>query len=717
MRLAATLSVFILAACKPAAPASPAEEGPLSPPDAPQRAHVHTEHGVTRDDPYHWMRDREDPAVIAYLEAENAYTKEVTAPLEPLRKQLFDELLGRIQEDDETVPSLHAGFWSYSRTVAGKPYRIYCRREGSLDAPEQIVLDVNALAEGKEYLDLGALEVRPDQAVIAYATDETGRELYDVRFRDLATGADLPDVIPDVWPDLAWSGDGKVLLYTRLDDSLRPYQVVAHVLGTDASADVVVYEETDERFRVTISRSADDRWLLLGADSSTTSEVRYAPADAPMGPYEVFSARHPGHEYAVVSQGDRFLVLTNDADDAQGTHTDDAVGFALKAAKAGATDRAAWTTLVPAREGVTLQGLDAFQDFLVLEEREEGLSHLRVIRGDGSDFRIAMPEAVWVAGLGDNPAFAQDHVRFTYTSLTTPPTVYDADAVTGALTLRKEQPVLGDFDKQRYVAERLWAPAPDGTPIPVSLVRRVDTPVDGSAPLLLYGYGAYGITIDPQFSSLRLSLLDRGVIFAIAHPRGGGFLGRPWKEAGKFAGKQHTFDDFVAAGNFLVAQGYTQHARMAIQGGSAGGLLIGAVINQAPTLAAHAVAQVPFVDVVTTMLDASIPLTTNEWEEWGDPREKSWFDVMLAYSPYDNVRQGPYPDLLVTSGLNDPRVQYWEPTKWVARLRDRVTNDPQILLKMEMGTGHGGKSGRYGYLEDVAFVQAWLLERWGLVTP
>ena len=712
--LAAFAALAAVGACKSTTLETTAVTKPLSvAPDAPQRPHTHQEHGVVRDDPYHWMRDKEDPELLAYLHAENQWTSQQTAHLAGLRKTLFDEMLGRIQEDDDTVPTYRDGWWYYARTEAGKPYRIYCRKQGTLDAPEQIILDVNVLGEGKDYIDVSGIAVSPDHTRLTYAIDDTGREQYDLHIRDLATGTDLPDVIEDIWPNVTWSTDNRTVLYTRLDDALRPYQVVRHTLGGTEQA--VVYEETDPKFRVYVDRSSDDRYLFVGSNSSTTDEVRYLPADQPSATPAVFTPRHPGHEYSVDSQDDRFLILTNDHDDDAGRHDDDAINFQVKTAQPGATDRSQWTPLVPHRANVTVQDVSAFATHAVVTEREDGLTWFRVIdRKTGAQHRIPMPEAVFVVGAGDNPSYDATHFRFTYTSLTTPSTTYDYDLPTQTLTVKKVQPVLGGYVKEAYVAERLMATAPDGTRIPISLVRRRAVPVDGKAPLLLYGYGAYGITIDPQFSAARLSLLDRGVIFAIAHVRGGGFLGRTWKEDGKFEKKENTFTDFIAAGEHLVAQGYTTHERMAIQGGSAGGLLIGAVINQAPKLAAHAVAQVPFVDVVSTMLDESIPLTANEWEEWGDPRERFWFGVMLKYSPYDNVRNGPYPNLLVTSGLNDPRVQYWEPTKWVARLRDRTTNRSQLLLKMEMGTGHGGKSGRYGYLDDVAFVYAWLLDKWGL---
>jgi oligopeptidase B len=716
LRSALLFGAVLVASCAKTVTPEPTatSEVTMRAPDAEQRPYSHTEHGVERPDPYHWMRDREDPALIPYLEAENAYTEAQTAHLADLRKSLFDEMLGRIQEDDDTPPVKRGEYWYYTRTEAGKAYRIHCRKKGSVDAPEEIILDENALAEGKEYIDFSGLSVSPDHTILAYATDETGRELYDVHFKDLTTGELLPDTIKDIWPNLAWSTDNKTLFYTRLDDSLRPHQVVRHELGATGD-DAVVYEETDSRYRVGIGRTRDDRWLLMTSDSASTTEVRYWPADEPTAEATVFSPRHEGHEYSVNSLGDRFLVVTNDSDDAEGKHDDGALGFKLMEASVGKTDRKDWTEVVPARDGVTLQGIDVFETHYVLWEREGGQSYMRYVALDGSaDRRLEMPEGVYVLGGASNPEYDATSYRFTYTSLTTPSTTYEVALPSGELTMLKQQVVVGGYDPSLYTSTRLYATSHDGVKVPISVVHRKDTALDGTAPAMLYGYGSYGITVEPRFSSVRLSLLDRGIVFAIAHPRGGGFLGREWKDTGKFEHKQNTFSDFIAAGRHLVAEGYTSHERMAIRGGSAGGLLIGAVINQAPDLAHAAVAQVPFVDVVSTMMDETIPLTTNEWEEWGNPQEKPWFDVMLAYSPYDNVREGAYPNLLITSGLNDPRVQYWEPTKWVARLRDRVTSDTDLLLKMEMGSGHGGKSGRYGYLEDLAFVYAWLFQHWGI---
>lgn len=685
----------------------------MKPPVPAQRDHVHHEHGVERHDPWAWLRDREDPAVLAHLRAENAHTEAATAHLADLRRTLYDELLGRIQEDDESVPAHKGGWWYVTRTVAGKAYPIHLRRQGAPDGPEQVLLDENALAAGQPYFELGAITVSPDGRTLAYATDTTGGERYALRFRDLATGEDLPDVIDGIWPDLAWASDSRTILYGRLDEAWRPHELWVHVLGQ--ADDVRVYAEPDPRFRVFADRTADDRWLLVGSASSGTTEIHVAPADRPHGPYTLLAARHPGHEYTVTSQGERLLVLTNDADDADGNHVDDAVGFALKEARPGDGGRAAWTTILPARPGVTLEGVVAFTHHVVVLEREDGLTHLRVLGPDGADARVPMPGSTWVLEADANLDPALPVFRYSFTTLTQPPSTYDLDLASLRSTLRKVQPVRGGHDPAAYVAWRVDVPSHDGVNVPVSLVRHRDTPTDGTAPLLLYGYGAYGVTIDPSFSSTRLSLLDRGVIFAIAHVRGGAYLGRAWKEAGRFERKPNSFHDFVAAARALVSLGLTVPERLAIQGGSAGGLLVGAVLNQAPGLCRAAVAEVPFVDVVTSMLDVDLPLTTTDWEEWGDPRERAFFDVMLSYSPYDNVRFGPYPDVLATGGLNDPRVPYWEPAKWVARLRDRATNHPQVLLKMELEAGHGGKSGRYGQLEEIAFEQAWILDRLGVV--
>ena len=697
----------------------------MNPPIAPRRPHVHREHGHERQDPWSWLRDREDPEVLAYIEAENRYTEHALSHLEGLRKRLFDEMRGRIQETDTSAPVPWGGFLYYSRTVEGLSYPIYCRRRGSMEAPEEVLLDVNELASGHEYTSLGAFELSPDHRILAYAVDHTGREIYDVRFKDLDTGEHLPDELLGIWPDLVWANDSRTLFYTTLDAALRPWRLHRHALGAAQADDPVVFEETDDRFRVSAYRTRSDAFVVLAVRSSLTTECHVLPADRPEEAFRCLQPRHTGMRYTVEHHGDRFLILTNDADDAQGRHVDDAIGFKLVEAPLDATSRKQWRDVVPHRPGVTLERVDAFARHVVLSERSGGLERLRVLVPEGTSFGsalrdddhlVALPEPAYELGLEQNPTFDTSELRFAYSSLARPRTVYAYDMDTRARTVVKQDPVLGDFDPDRYEVERLHATAPDGTQVPISLVRRKTDGPREPAPMLLYGYGSYGISVDPGFSSIRLSLVDRGVTFAIAHVRGGGALGRPWHEVAKFQGKMHTFQDFIACAEHLIAQRYTSPDRLAIMGGSAGGMLMGAVINMRPELFRCCVAQVPFVDVVTTMLDESLPLTANEWEEWGDPRDPAMFRYMLQYSPYDNVRDQRYPDLLVTSGLNDPRVQYWEPTKWVAALRATVSepNRSLVLLKTNMGAGHQGRSGRYGYLEERAFDYAFVLDRLGL---
>lgn len=690
----------------------------MKPPVAPVRPHVHREHGVERHDPYFWLRHREDPGVVAYVGAENRYTEHVLGPLEGLRKQLFDEMLARIQETDASATVPWGGWLYYSRTVQGLAYPIHCRRPRA-GGDEQVLLDVNALADGHDYTSLGAYAISPDHRLLAYAVDHTGREIYRVRILDLSTGEYLPDELAEVSGDVTWAADGRTLFYTILDEALRPWRLHRHVLGGDQSADPVVLDEPDERFRLYTTRTRSNAFVVVVSTSSLTTECHVVDARRPDGPLRCLQPRHAGMRYSVEHHGDRFLILTNDADDPQGNHTDAAVNFKLMEAPLDATSREQWRERIGHRPEVQLARVDAFRDHLVLTEREGGLAHLRVLRlSDGDDHRITLPEPTYALGLHSNPEFDTDAVQFTYSSLNRPGTTYRYDMNARTREVVKVEPVLGDFDPERYTVERISATAPDGTAVPVSLVYRNDVPRDGSAPWLLYGYGSYGLTIDAGFNSLRLSLLDRGVGFAIAHIRGGGAMGKPWHEVAKFKGKKHTFDDFIAAAEALIGGRYTSPEHLAIMGGSAGGLLMGAVINKRPELFRCCVAQVPFVDVVTTMLDESLPLTANEWEEWGDPRKEDFFRYMLSYSPYDNVRDVRYPDLLVVSGMNDPRVQYWEPTKWVARIRATVSeaNRGLVALKTHMGAGHQGRSGRYGYIDDRAFDYAFVLDRLGVTT-
>lgn len=677
-----------------------------------ERPHAHEAHGVIREDAWSWLNDAEDPEVIAHLEAENAWTEAATAHQEDLREHLYAEMLGRIQETDRSVPAQDGPWWYLRRTEAGQAYPIWYRRHEREGAEDELVLDENTLVEGHEYLDVGAVAVSPEHTILAFTVDHDGDEVYELRFRDLATGADLPDVLQGV-ASVTWTTAPGTVVYTRTDDSLRPFQVWTHTLGHPVEDDVLVYEEADPTYRVGVGLTRDQRWLTIVTGTSRTTEVWLVPADAPHTGPRCFTPRHDGHEYSVDSQGDRFLVLTNDSDDGQGKHDDRAMTFALKEADPSRTGRHDWRTLTPSRPDVSLEGVDVFNTFYVLYERENGLVHLRVVTST-IDKRVPMPEEAWEVGPGENPMADQRHYRFCYTSLVTPASVVDLDLDTWAWTIRKEQTVLGTFDRRDYLTQRINAVSADGTVVPISLVHRRDVVPDGNRPTLLYGYGAYALAMDPSFSSTRLSLLDRGVVYAIAHVRGGTDLGRSWYEAARGQKKQRTFDDFIACARALIAEGWTSPRQLCIEGGSAGGLLVGAVLNQAPGLFRAAVAEVPFVDVVTSMSDPSLPLTTSDYPEWGNPENKDDFRAMLAWSPYDNVRDQPYPDLLVTAGLNDPRVAFWEPVKWVARLRDRAQGDPNILLRVWMGAGHGGSSGRYGFLRDLAFIYGWLIDTWGL---
>lgn len=682
------------------------------PPVAHRTPHQLTAHGDVRNDDWYWLRNRDDPEVIAYLEAENAYAEAALAPLAPLRNRIFDEIKSRVQETDESAP-VAEGPWEYtSRTIEGSQYGVHCRRPRR-GGPETatVVLDENVLAAGHDYFSLGGFEVTPDHKVLAYAVDFNGSERYTLRFRDLETGADLPDVVENVTYGLAWADDARTCFYVRPDDAMRPNEVWRHTLGTPAADDVLVLREDDERFYVGVERTRSGRFVLIDVSSKLTSEVSFVPTATPTGELRVVEPREQGHEYAVEHHwgealGDRFLILTNQGGRAR--------NFELVSAPTAAPGRSNWTPVVPHRDDVKLDSVNAFADHLVLSERTNGLERLRVMRTGTRDLHeIEMPDPVYSVWVGPNPEFATRTLRYGYTSLVAPVTDVDYDMDDRSSAIVKTQPVLGGYDPTQYVSARLWATAADGTKVPISLVHRRDTPIDGSAPALLYGYGSYEISTDPSFRASRLSLLDRGFVFAIAHVRGGGEMGRQWYESGRLEHKANTFTDFVACAEHLIASGYTSPARLAARGGSAGGLLMGAVTNLRPDLFAAIVAEVPFVDVVTTMLDPSLPLTITEWEEWGDPREADAYARMKSYSPYDNVRVADYPALLVTTGLNDPRVQYWEPAKWVAKLRVLSTSGKPILLRTEMGAGHGGPSGRYDAWRDEAIVLAFICDAVG----
>jgi len=677
------------------------------PPEAPKRPTVLSQHGDDRRDDWYWLRDKDSPEVIAHLEAENTYTAEQMRDTQGDQQHLFDEIVARIQETDLSVPVRKGQWWYYHRTEEGKQYGIHCRRPDGADT-EAVLLDENVEAASADFFSLGAFDISPDANLLAYSTDTTGSEVFDMRVRDLRTGTDLADVIERTHYGTAWAKDGSVLFYTRPDKTMRPFQVWRHRIGTPTGDDEMIFQEDDERFFVGIGNSKTDDYIAIDVGSSLTSELHILRADNPLGSFTVFEPRRQGVEYHVSHHrsraGDRFFVVTNE----------DAPNFKLMVTQASDIGRANWQEVVAHREDTKLDGVDVFEDFVVLAERAEATARLSVMHLEtGTQEVLEQPEEVYTAHASGNAEFHSSVLRYDYTSLVTPRTVYDVDMNTGERTMLKQQPVLGGYDSDNYVSQRRWATAGDGTRVPISLVHRKDRPA-GPGPTLLYGYGSYEISMDPAFSSLRLSLLDRGFVFAIAHVRGGGDMGRLWYEHGKFFEKKNTFSDFVACAENLVSARVTDPTKLVARGGSAGGLLMGAVANERPDLFAAIVAEVPFVDVLTTMLDTSLPLTVHEFEEWGNPAEPEVYDYMKSYAPYDNVSAQKYPKMLVTGGLNDPRVSYWEPAKWVQKLRDTKTGDNLVLLKTEMGAGHMGPSGRYDSWRDEAFVYAFALKALGV---
>jgi oligopeptidase B len=671
------------------------------PPIARQVPRVQTVHGESRIDEYHWLRNRDDPEVLAHLEAENRYTDSVMRDTEGLQELLYQELRGRIKEADLSVPARLDGWLYYTRTEAGAQYPIFCRRRDEAGAGEQVLLDLNRLAAGHDYFRMGAFEVSPDHRLLAYSVDTSGAESYTVFVKDLATGELLPETIDRTAPAASWANDSRTLFYIVLDDARRPCRLFRHRIGSNPVEDALVHFEPDESFFLDIHRTRSRRFLLLELASHSTSEVRYADADQPGAEFRVVEPRRHGIEYGVAHHGDRFYIVTND----------DAPNFRLVSAPAADPGRAGWSEVLPYRPEIKLDSVEAFRDHLVIWERKDGLRRLRVLElATGRDHLVRFPEPVYTVRAQENPEFDSAVFRFSYTSLVTPNSVVDYDLAARSWTVRKQTEVLGGYDPSQYRSERLCATAPDGTGVPVSVVYRAPLQRDGHRPLLLQGYGAYGYSFDPAFSSNLLSLLDRGYVVAIAHVRGGEEMGRPWYEGGKLLNKPNSFTDFIAAAEHLISQGYTSPHRLAINGGSAGGLLMGAVTNLRPDLFRAVVAEVPFVDVVNTMLDATLPLTVIEYDEWGNPGDPACYDCIRAYSPYDNVASRDYPHMLVTAGLNDPRVAYWEPAKWTARLRARKTDSNRLLLRINMGAGHGGASGRYDHLREVASKYAFLLD-------
>jgi oligopeptidase B len=671
-----------------------------TPPVAARRPYEITTHDHTRVDDYYWLREKENPEVIAYLEAENAYTTAMLKETEPLQETLYKEMVGRIQETDQTVPVRKDDHYYYTRTEEGKQYPIYCRRHGSLDAPEEILLDLNQLAEGHAYLRMGIFRVSPDHRLLAYSLDTTGAEQYLISFKRLDDGELLPDQIANTSYSGEWAADSTTFFYTTKDAAMRDYQVWRHRLGGDSSADEKVYEDLDERFWVHLDRSKDRRYLFVRSESKETGEQHFLLTGEPYSSFTLLSPRVEGVRYQAEHREGTFFIVTNDA----------AKNFRIMTAPADAPARANWAEFLAHRDAVKIDDIDLFARYLAVYERENGLRTLRIVDLEsGEHHYVNFPEPVYTYATDENPEFPSEVLRFTYTSLTTPGSVFDYHMATRERELRKQQPVLGGFDRENYKTERIFATAEDGTQVPISLVYRKDCFHGEPVRCLLYGYGSYGFSVDPAFDSNRISLLDRGIIFAIAHIRGGQEMGRVWYDQGKFLQKRNTFTDFIACARHLIAEGYTTPGQLAIFGGSAGGLLIGAVLNMAPELFHAAVAAVPFVDVVTSMLDETIPLTVPEFEEWGNPKEPKYYEYMRSYSPYDNVTAQEYPHLLITAGLNDPRVQYWEPAKWTALLRARRSGDNLLLLKTEMGAGHAGPSGRYDFLKERALHFAFLL--------
>ncbi len=662
-----------------------------------------------RVDEYYWLRDdkRSDPEVLAYLRAENAYKDAVLAHLKPLEQRLYGEIVGRIKQDDASVPYPQRGYWYYRRFATGAEYPVYARRKGSPGGPEQVMLDLAEMARGHDFFDIGAVEVSPDNQLLAYAEDTVGRRQYTLRFRDVATGRLLPDALPNVEASIAWAADNRTVFYIEKDpQTLLGNRVRRHVLGTDPKSDAVVHDEQDESFYVDVGTTKDGRYVCIYLQSTVSTEQRCADSADGKHEFRTLLPRERDHEYHADHHQGRWIIRTNWL----------APNFRLmEVPVADCSDRGKWREILPHRHDAFMDGFSVFRDFVAIEERSGGLRQVRVRSWDGAqDAHVASDEPAFVTALGDNHEFDSDVVRYTYTSLTTPLRTYDFDVKSGSRRLLKQEPVLGDFDVSRYVTEYLWAPARDGAKVPVALVYRRGFRRDGTAPLLQHGYGAYGSSSDPHFSSARLSLLDRGFVFALAQVRGGQELGRDWYDQGRLLSKRNSFDDFVDVTRFLVKEGYADPKRVFASGRSAGGLLMGAVVNQAPQDYKAIVTQVPFVDAVTTMLDESIPLTTNEFDEWGNPKEKKFYDYMLSYSPYDNVERKAYPAMLITTGLWDSQVQYFEPAKWVARLRRLKTDDNLLVFRVDMEGGHGGKSGRFQRYRETAEGYAFLLDQAGI---
>jgi oligopeptidase B len=675
------------------------------PPVAPKYAKSLTIHNDERQDNYYWLRERENPAVITYLTEENAYTEKVLAPLKNFRSELFNEMKGRIKEKDESVPVKDGNYLYYTRYEEGAEYPVYCRKSLETDAQEQILLELNERAKGHAYYQASFPEISDNEQLAAVGEDTVSRRLYTLRFLNLTTGEWYPEVIENTeGGNYAWASDNQTVFYIRKDETtLLGYQVWKHVLGTDPEADVLMYEEKDDQYYLSLYRIKSKKYVVLMADhNGVASEYRLLDAANVQSDFQVVVPRERGHEYSLEHYQDKFYLVTN---------SKSSINFRLvEVGEKDVSDRSQWKEVIQHRPDVYLEGIEVFQNYLVVQERSEGLLQLRVMdQAAGIEHYIDFGEAAYTAYVGANPEFETSVLRYGYTSLTTPGSTYEYDMGNREKVLLKEQEVVGDFDKANYVTERFYATARDGAKIPVSVVYRKDFEKDGERPLLQYAYGSYGASMDPSFSSLRLSLLDRGFAFAICHIRGGQEMGRAWYDQGRLLNKLNTFYDFIDCSLFLLEEKFTSTEHLYAMGGSAGGLLMGAVANLRPDLYKGIVAQVPFVDVLTTMLDETIPLTTGEYEEWGNPNVEVYYNYMKSYSPYDNVIAQDYPHMLITTGFHDSQVQYWEPAKWIAKLRELKTDSSLVLMNCDMETGHGGASGRFKRLHDVALDYAFLL--------
>lgn len=659
-----------------------------------------TIHGDTRTDNYYWLNERENPEVISFLNAENTYKDEMMSHTKDFQDKLFEEMKGRIKEDDQSVPYKDNGYFYLTSYKEGQEYPVYSRKKGTLEAEEEIMLNVNELAKGFSYFNVGSRSVSPNNELLAYGEDTLSRRIYTIRFKNLKTGEMIEDRIPNTTGGAIWANDNQHVFYAVKDETLRPVKIFRHRLGTPSTDDILIYEEQDDTFSAFVYKSKSKKYIIIGAYQTLSQEYQVLDADNPTGEFRMIQPRERGLEYGIAHFGDKFYIRTNM----------DALNFRLMSTPENATTKDNWEEVIPHRKDVLLEGMDIFQDYLVLSERKNGITQLRIRPWEGKEHYIDFGEDAYMAYTSTNPEFDTEILRIGYQSMTTPSTTYDYNMKTKGMELLKQQEVLGGFNSADYVSERLYAKARDGVTVPISIVYHKDFKKDGTQPLLLYAYGSYGYSMDPSFSSARLSLLNRGFAFAIAHIRGGEEMGRHWYEDGKLLNKKNTFTDFIDCGEFLVAEKYAAKDQLYAQGGSAGGLLMGAVMNMRPDLWKGVVAAVPFVDVITTMLDESIPLTTGEYDEWGNPNEKEYYDYILSYSPYDQVEAKDYPATLVTTGLHDSQVQYWEPAKWVAKLREMKTDKNPLLLHTNMDAGHGGASGRFARLKEVALQYSFLLD-------